>query len=202
MPVDVRFIEWMPFGGNKWDDKKFYSYQQMLEKIATTHPRFSRHQDGPNDTAKHWQVPGSVTLGRTTESSSTRHPYTCLFRFCAHGFRACGCAVPMDVPVSAPLLSNSHKGRVGFITSMTENFCGTCNRLRITADGNLKVCLFDNKEVSLRDILRSVRRLRLQSARSNAATPVLSCPRAWYNTSSHRRGSYRHRMLQLRRSMA
>ncbi|KAM7308910.1 molybdenum cofactor biosynthesis protein 1 isoform X2 [Ixodes scapularis] len=46
-------------------------------------------------------------------------------------------------------------GRVGFITSMTEHFCGTCNRLRITADGNLKVCLFGNHEVSLRDALRS-----------------------------------------------
>lgn len=47
------------------------------------------------------------------------------------------------------------KGQVGFITSMTEHFCGSCNRLRITADGNLKVCLFGNTEVSLRDALRS-----------------------------------------------
>lgn len=47
------------------------------------------------------------------------------------------------------------KGQVGFITSMSEHFCGTCNRLRITADGNLKVCLFGNREVSLRDALRS-----------------------------------------------
>lgn len=38
---------------------------------------------------------------------------------------------------------------------MSEHFCGTCNRLRITADGNLKVCLFGNTEVSLRDALRS-----------------------------------------------
>jgi len=45
-------------------------------------------------------------------------------------------------------------GKMGFITSMTHNFCGTCNRLRITSDGNLKVCLFGNAEVSLRDILR------------------------------------------------
>lgn len=48
-----------------------------------------------------------------------------------------------------------YKGQVGFITSMSEHFCGTCNRLRITADGNLKVCLFGNREVSLRDALRS-----------------------------------------------
>ncbi|XP_026982957.1 molybdenum cofactor biosynthesis protein 1 isoform X3 [Sagmatias obliquidens] len=47
------------------------------------------------------------------------------------------------------------RGRVSFITSMSEHFCGTCNRLRITADGNLKVCLFGNSEVSLRDHLRA-----------------------------------------------
>lgn len=46
------------------------------------------------------------------------------------------------------------KGRVGFITSMTDHFCNTCNRLRITADGNLKVCLFGDTEVSLRDMMR------------------------------------------------
>ena len=47
-------------------------------------------------------------------------------------------------------------GKLGFVTSMTHNFCGTCNRLRITSDGNLKVCLFGNAEVSVRDILRKV----------------------------------------------
>lgn len=47
------------------------------------------------------------------------------------------------------------KGQIGFITSMTEHFCGSCNRLRITADGNLKVCLFGNKEISLKDAIRS-----------------------------------------------
>jgi len=47
------------------------------------------------------------------------------------------------------------KGKVGFITSMSNHFCGTCNRLRITADGNIKVCLFGSEEVSLRDMLRS-----------------------------------------------
>jgi len=30
-------------------------------------------------------------------------------------------------------------GQIGFITSMSEDFCGGCNRLRVTADGNLKV---------------------------------------------------------------
>ena len=46
------------------------------------------------------------------------------------------------------------RGQVGFITSMSEHFCSSCNRLRLTADGNLKVCLFGNTEISLRDHLR------------------------------------------------
>jgi cyclic pyranopterin phosphate synthase len=49
------------------------------------------------------------------------------------------------------------RGKIGFITSMTENFCGSCNRLRITCDGNIKACLFGSEEVSLRDLLREYR---------------------------------------------
>lgn len=45
-------------------------------------------------------------------------------------------------------------GKVGFVTSMSQHFCGSCNRLRLTADGNLKVCLFGAAEISLRDALR------------------------------------------------
>ena len=47
-----------------------------------------------------------------------------------------------------------HKGSVSFITSMTNDFCGGCNRTRLLADGNYKVCLFDNREISLRDAMR------------------------------------------------
>ncbi len=48
-----------------------------------------------------------------------------------------------------------YTGKFGFITSMSDNFCGTCNRIRLTADGNLKVCLFGNAEVSLKNALRN-----------------------------------------------
>ena len=37
---------------------------------------------------------------------------------------------------------------------ISSHFCGGCNRLRITADGKLKVCLFGDEELSLRDALR------------------------------------------------
>uniref|UniRef100_A0A182Y374 Molybdenum cofactor biosynthesis protein 1 n=1 Tax=Anopheles stephensi TaxID=30069 RepID=A0A182Y374_ANOST len=104
--VDVRFIEYMPFTGNRWDTDKMVSYRTMLDTIRARYPAFEPLPNGPNDTSKAYQVPG-------------------------------------------------YRGQMGFITSMTEHFCGSCNRLRITADGNLKVCLFGNTEVSLRDALRS-----------------------------------------------
>jgi len=47
------------------------------------------------------------------------------------------------------------KGSVGFITPMTEHFCATCNRLRITSDGQLRPCLLGNDEISLKQALRS-----------------------------------------------
>jgi cyclic pyranopterin phosphate synthase len=46
-------------------------------------------------------------------------------------------------------------GEIGLISSVTEPFCGTCNRLRVTADGAVRNCLFTNDEETLRDILRN-----------------------------------------------
>lgn len=104
--IDIRFIEYMPFDGNKWNTNKMVPFQEMLSIIRKKYPDFQRIQDAPNDTSKGFKVPG-------------------------------------------------FKGQVGFITSMSDHFCGSCNRLRMTADGNLKVCLFGNSEVSLRDALRN-----------------------------------------------
>lgn len=103
--VEVRFIEYMPFDGNKWSKGKMFSYGEMLDLIREHYPSLQKVQDHKNDTSKTWHIPGFA-------------------------------------------------GRLGFVTSMTHNFCGSCNRLRITSDGNLKVCLFGNAEVSLRDALR------------------------------------------------
>ncbi len=120
-PVDIRFIEWMPFNDNGWNKDRFLSYDDMMRRITSDDHTIRgeqeasmqglsafdlvRLEDGPNDTTKWWQAP-------------------------------------------------NHVGRVGFITSMTQHFCGSCNRLRITADGQLKVCLFGSAEVSLIDSMR------------------------------------------------
>jgi GTP 3',8-cyclase len=46
------------------------------------------------------------------------------------------------------------RGRIGFINPVTEPFCGDCNRIRLTADGQLRTCLFSAFETDLRGPLR------------------------------------------------
>ncbi|XP_009614989.1 GTP 3',8-cyclase, mitochondrial isoform X2 [Nicotiana tomentosiformis] len=104
-PINVRFIEFMPFDGNVWNVKKLVPYAEMLDKVGKQYTGLLRIQDHPTETAKNFRIDG-------------------------------------------------HQGSVSFITSMTEHFCAGCNRLRLLADGNFKVCLFGPSEVSLRDPLR------------------------------------------------
>jgi GTP 3',8-cyclase len=47
------------------------------------------------------------------------------------------------------------RGSVGVITPMTHTYCASCNRVRLTADGRLRTCLFGDHEVNLRDPLRA-----------------------------------------------
>jgi cyclic pyranopterin phosphate synthase len=47
-----------------------------------------------------------------------------------------------------------HEGTVGFISSVSDHFCAECNRLRVTADGRLKNCLFSSDEVDVREAVR------------------------------------------------
>ncbi len=46
------------------------------------------------------------------------------------------------------------KGTIGFITPMTEHFCHSCNRLRVTSDGNLRPCLLASEEINIKEALR------------------------------------------------
>lgn len=50
--VDIRFIEYMPFTGNKWNDKKMYSYKDMLNIIKGSYPNLIKLNDHENDTSK------------------------------------------------------------------------------------------------------------------------------------------------------
>ncbi|KAF3188975.1 Molybdenum cofactor synthesis protein 1 [Orbilia oligospora] len=49
-PIEVRFIEYMPFTGNKWESGKMITYQEMLDQIRQSHPDLQKVQDHKNDT--------------------------------------------------------------------------------------------------------------------------------------------------------
>ncbi len=46
------------------------------------------------------------------------------------------------------------RGEIGLISSVTQPFCGSCNRLRLTSDGAVRNCLFSDDELSVRDLIR------------------------------------------------
>ena len=59
-------------------------------------------------------------------------------------------------------------GRIGFITPLTENFCATCNRVRVTATGTLYPCLGHARKVELREPLRAYDQSAVQAALDQA----------------------------------
>jgi cyclic pyranopterin phosphate synthase len=65
--------------------------------------------------------------------------------------------VPVDYHGSQP--SDRYRfedgsGELGFISSISEPFCSSCNRVRITSDGKLRTCLFSHHETDLKSLLR------------------------------------------------
>lgn len=48
-----------------------------------------------------------------------------------------------------------HKGSIGIIAAYSRTFCGTCNRIRITPQGELKNCLYDDGVLNIRDLIRN-----------------------------------------------
>lgn len=102
-PLDIRFIEYMPFDGNKWSGDKMVATKELIEliEIETGLPLVSV---SPGE--------GEVSSGRLKMKMDAT----------AKSYRVPG-----------------HLGTIGFISSMSDAFCGSCNRLRITADGCLKV---------------------------------------------------------------
>lgn len=100
--VEVRFIEFMPFDGNKWNWEKKVSQEEILTRIYQTFSfdDVTPYINKPHDTARVFNI-------------------------------------------------KNFKGKFGIISSVTNPFCDTCNRIRLTADGKIKNCLFSQSETDL-----------------------------------------------------
>lgn len=105
--VHLRFIEFMPFLGNKWDWSKGVSFKEIITKIEKQYgDDVIKLKDAVNDTAKNYSV-------------------------------------------------KNHMGTFAIISSVTNPFCDTCNRMRLTADGKIKNCLFSGTETDLLSAMRN-----------------------------------------------
>lgn len=104
-PIEVRFIEFMPFTGNRWTGNRVFSKQEILQLI---------------------------------QSQYTITPLPQLLH-----------------ATSMPYAIEGHKGRFAIISTMSAPFCAGCNRMRLTADGRMKNCLFSKDETDLLSALRA-----------------------------------------------
>ncbi len=105
--IVIRFIEFMPFDGNKWNKEKLVSYDEIIKKVEANYQKEQvlRIKDAPNDTSKNYQIA-------------------------------------------------DYKGSFAVISSVTNPFCDSCNRIRLTANGQIKNCLFSATESDILTPLR------------------------------------------------
>jgi len=105
--VNLRFIEFMPFGNNSWEKEGFVSYKEIKNIIDCKYSL----QSLPN------------------KSNS----------------------------VSKDFQLEKFKAKISFITSVSDHFCGNCNRIRISSKGNFRVCLFEegNHNINFKTLLKS-----------------------------------------------
>lgn len=108
LPISIRFIEFMPFAGNKWDKSKMVTQKEIIDQVKN---HFSildieKLEDDKNFTAREFKIKNYI-------------------------------------------------GNFGIISSITNPFCDGCNRIRLTANGKIKNCLFSNAETDLLTAFRN-----------------------------------------------
>ncbi len=108
LAISVRFIEFMPFDGNKWNKSKLVTEADILSQVEKS---FGLDQ----------------LIALPNEKNLTAR------KFKINGFQ----------------------GDFGIISSVTNPFCSTCNRIRLTANGKIKNCLFSNSETDLLTVMRA-----------------------------------------------
>lgn len=102
--IEVRFIEFMPFSGNRWTSNQVFTLEEIVTKVQSRYDILAIEPEA-HDTAKKFKIPGFA-------------------------------------------------GNFAVISTMTAPFCSSCNRIRLTADGKLKNCLFSKGETDLLSALR------------------------------------------------
>ena len=141
-PIHVRFIEYMPIGDG----------ETIAAATATPDPHCAPGTAGANNhlNPELWDASDIVPSDELHEQISEAG--------IAAGIGALE-AVEGDGPSGAGPARYWHfpdaAGTVGFISAMSNHFCSQCNRLRLTADGAIRPCLFSDEEYRVREALRA-----------------------------------------------
>ncbi len=149
--LTVRFIEYMPLGDAAVMHVSGTGFQPVSDShhgLQTRATRIDSSEIGPAGGCGA-QDRGDVFISEPEVRSAIEAelgPITPVDRLSEPGV---GPAKVFRLQFGNPL------GRLGFISAMSEPFCSTCNRLRLTSDGVLRSCLFEGGEVPIRSILRS-----------------------------------------------
>jgi cyclic pyranopterin phosphate synthase len=130
-PLHIRFIEYMPVGG---DDEPAVGGACSAESAAST---WSIEDHVPSD-----EILERLRVEGIEAGMGELEP---LARDAAPG--GWGPATYHRFPGA--------EGTIGVISPLSHHFCGECNRLRLTADGKLRTCLFSDDELDAREVLRS-----------------------------------------------
>ena len=191
-PWQVRFIELMPIGPGA-ELGAFLPARRVLEAVPELKEATGNGQ----------QATASVgaVIGRPEEASGNEHPATasvgavigCPQEASGNGQQATASVgavigrppLPARSGVARLYTAPGWAGTVGLITPMSCEFCGSCSRIRITADGNLKLCLHAPEEIPLRGlhgealraailaaVARKPARHHLLEAQSQSARPM------------------------------
>jgi cyclic pyranopterin phosphate synthase len=163
-PFDIRFIELMPINWSKGDDSRdtaalsaFFTNTAIPEQrigsnvqlFANTERATFRKTFRLNETHGFvGQLDGAQLRRAFVSSQETRQRIE----------NALGPMEPAEVMTNGPARSfrlPGARGTVGFISQITNDLCPRCNRLRLTADGQLRPCLMADGEVDLRTPLRA-----------------------------------------------
>lgn len=79
-----------------------------------------------------------------------------------------------------------YKGNIGVIAAFSRTFCGTCNRIRVTAQGTLKTCLYDDGVLNIKELMRSG--VSDDALKEKLLQAFASRPRNGFEAEEHRKG--------------
>ena len=177
-PLTVRFIEYMPLG------------DAALQKSEGGRMKDESEIGSPPSASSFILHPSSLTISDDEYGPAAgcgaqdrgRDAFISESEVRAAIERELGLLLPVDRstesgvgPANVYRLARGNPvGRIGFISAMSAPFCATCNRLRLTADGTLRSCLFEGGEVNIRPILRAP---AVHSRRAALAEAMTECVR-------------------------